>query len=74
MDKNCFITIKTKGTIANYRFDDYRIAIAIRNILDNVAEIDPDNITNMPKLKYISKDVEMLENNEDNSKEGKTNG
>ena len=61
MDKNCLITIKTKSRVVSYALDDYRIAIAICNILDNVAEINPDNI---PQIRFISKDVDMLDNDD----------
>lgn len=54
-NKNCTITIEQTsgehGTTCIYRLDDYRVATAICNILDNVAEVDSENIPNMNFIK-----------------------
>ncbi len=61
MNKNCKITVMTNSKVTTYTFDDYRVAVAICNLLDNVAEINRDNI---PQIRYISKDIDILDNNE----------
>ena len=53
--KNCQIIIKRRDhhTVV-FTFDDLRVAQAITNILDNVAE---NSIDNMFSLQYINKEI-----------------
>ena len=56
-NKNCTITIEQKQgdhvTTCIYKLNDYRVATAICNILDNVAEVDSNNI---PEMNFIKKE------------------
>lgn len=65
-DKNCVITIEQTSddhvTTCIYKLDDYRVATAICNILDNVAEVDSDNI---PVMNYITKEYRKAVINDD---------
>ena len=57
--KNCEVTIiQAYGDNAKtirYEFDDYRIAVAIANILDNVGEphFEADSVEWLPILKKV---------------------
>lgn len=61
--KNCTIAIEQRNgkyqRTTLYQLDDYRVAQAICNILDNVAEVDRGNI---PQLNFIHRD--SFDNNE----------
>ena len=75
--KNCRIIIEqNEGDERNtnvYELDDYRVATAICNILDNVAEVDRNNIPQLNFIHhgfYINDEVlETLENMEDEQNE-----
>ena len=56
--KNCQIIIKREDhhTVI-FEFDDFRIAQAVVNILDNVAETNLDRETGFCKLQHIHKDI-----------------
>lgn len=55
--KNCQITIKRKDHhTVSYNFDDFRIAQAVINILDNVAEPRIDAEEGF-KIQFIKKDI-----------------
>lgn len=55
--KNCTIAIEQRNgkyqRTTLYHLDDYRVAQAICNILDNIAEVDRNNI---PQLNFIHRD------------------
>lgn len=55
--KKCQIIIKRKDHhTVSFIFDDLRIAQAIINILDNVAEVRNEG-DHYPELKHIKKDI-----------------
>ena len=37
---NCEILVTQQGVTNRYRFDDYRVATAIQNLLDNIEGVD----------------------------------
>ena len=56
--KNCQIIIKRSDHhTVTYQFDDFRIAQALINILDNVAEPWPDAETGFLAVQYIEKQL-----------------
>ena len=56
--KNCQIIIKRKDHhTVSFIFDDFRIAQAIINILDNVAEVQNEG-DYYAELKHIKKNIE----------------